>query len=56
MRGEDAYERLREKRSWHWGRKGRKVIVVGGIYGGLDKNQRVNLLCRWKHEERELIS
>lgn len=29
------------------------VRVKRGIYGGLDENQRVNLLCRWKYEERD---
>lgn len=29
------------------------VRVRRGIYGGIEEDQRVNLLCRWKYEERE---
>ena len=29
------------------------VRIRRGIYGGLEENQRVNLLCRWKYEERD---
>lgn len=32
------------------------VRVKRGIYGGIEENQRVNLLCRWKYEERDYSS